>query len=519
MPRFPTFVRSIALVAFVLCGGSALARTQETSPEVRTDELRAALVRDGARAATAARLRGHAELFGETLEFSLLFDPRGKFLFETHGSMEVAIALDGDGGWERDLSGAIWKSELSGLERSEFLLWVMSGRWIAPSSGAHLRLLDSHAADAKTYGLTLANAIVEASVEVDDATHLPKRMTIPDPQGDATVEFSKWSDGPGELWPHHVVQREGTGSEMVLDFEAVEPMPSFVVDPFRFNDALPDDVHFADGAPTAIEVERAPSGHLFVKPVVDGHDLGWFILDSGAGMQALSKSSSTTLGLEHFGTRYVIGAGGKAKSSFVRAAKLELGPATVDRPTFIEIDTDGLSKLFARPIAGIIGADFFRRATVEIDFAAPSVMICDPAKFELTAGRWTPARFNHRHPCVEAKFEGERSGLFVLDTGSGSEVLFHSPAVESLKLLDGRETTAVSLSGLGGAQTARAGKLQWLELAGRRFESLDAQFATVKTGALSDLATVGVLGGKILKSRKLVLDYPHSRVAFVERAK
>jgi hypothetical protein len=157
------------------------------------------------------------------------------------------------------------------------------------------------------------------------------------------------------------------------------------------------------------------------------------------------------------------------------------------------------------------------RAIVEIDMVTPALAVHDPAAYSGAGLTWHRLYVDQRVPCVEASFEGH-SGVFRLDTGAApSTVAFHAPAVERLKLLEGRATNPSMAAGVGGAIPAREGELAWFEIAGRRHEHVEATFISDGKGALADPYTLGNLGGELLKPFRLVMDYQKGRIAYVER--
>lgn len=138
----------------------------------------------------------------------------------------------------------------------------------------------------------------------------------------------------------------------------------------------------------------------------------------------------------------------------------------------------------------------------------------DPARYKLEGAGWQELYFSGRIPAVRARFEGDREGLFRLDTGSGWTVSFHAPAVESLKLLAGRETRESHSGGVGGSASSRAGRLAWFELGGRRFEGVEVEFTGVREGAFSDVYTMGNIGAGLLREFRVIFDYGNKRAAF-----
>jgi hypothetical protein len=112
--------------------------------------------------------------------------------------------------------------------------------------------------------------------------------------------------------------------------------------------------------------------------------------------------------------------------------------------------------------------------------------------------------------------DDKHEGLFRLDTGCPI-ILFHSPAVERLKLLEGRSTQPVRIGGAGGFVDARSGTLASFVVAGHRFPKPQAVFTLAKEGALAEPYTLGTFGGPFLAAFQLVLDYPHRRLGFIEK--
>ena len=66
---------------------------------------------------------------------------------------------------------------------------------------------------------------------------------------------------------------------------------------------------FDAGAPAELEVKQARTGHLLVRPVVNGRPAGWFIFDTGAGVCCVTSSSVAERGLEQIGEIDAVGGG------------------------------------------------------------------------------------------------------------------------------------------------------------------------------------------------------------------
>jgi hypothetical protein len=188
-------------------------------------------------------------------------------------------------------------------------------------------------------------------------------------------------------------------------------------------------------------------------------------------------------------------------------------------PIYGGIDLTSLSTAIGTPIIGMCGYDLFCRAVVEIDMERLRVSVFDPEKYELERGSWQELAIVGRHPCVRCSFAGGE-GLFRLDTGAAPDtVTFNAPAVERLRLLEGRETRPAELRGVGGTMQAQTGTLAWFEIGGYRFLRPRVNFATAKQGAFAGTSLCGNIGGVFLAPFIIVLDYGRSRIALVPREK
>ncbi len=267
-----------------------------------------------------------------------------------------------------------------------------------------------------------------------------------------------------------------------------------------------------------LEVKRAATGHLLVRPAVNGHEPGWFIFDTGAGVCVLSTAHKDELGLEALGQVEAVGSAHAGSKGLYRASELALGPLTLrDHPIMIT-DLSFLTPFLGDEIAGVIGYGVLSRCVAELRVGdaqhGPRVALHDPALYALEEGAWDPLVFHHRIPAVKARFE-DREGLFHIDTGANGWVTFNQPAVERWKLLEGREVTDAQLGGVGGFVGARKGTVAWFELAGLRQEAITATFAVEAKGNYAKADLAGSIGGEMLRPFTLVLDYGKERIAFV----
>lgn len=281
-------------------------------------------------------------------------------------------------------------------------------------------------------------------------------------------------------------------------------------------------VEFDTAQPAALEIKRTPTGHLLVRPTINGVQPGWFIFDTGAGICVVSTPHTEEFNLISAGSVDAEGVGGSAAKPLYRATTLMLGPVTLHDEPIMATDLSFLKQFLGEEIVGVVGFGVLSACVTELDIAGPRIALFDPAGYTLGEGEWSPLNIDDRIPVVRAKFE-DREGLFRIDTGANGFVTFHQPAVEKWKLLEGREAlgpvTDSKLGGVGGFVKAKKGTVAWFELGGVRRENIEATFALEAKGTFADTRKDGNIGAELLRPFTIVLDYGGKRVAFVAKAK
>ena len=213
----------------------------------------------------------------------------------------------------------------------------------------------------------------------------------------------------------------------------------------------------------------------------------------------------------------VVGVGGVGQSRFRRGGQFALGPMVVRGTPWLELDLGILEPIFGVEVSGVLGHDTFARAGIELDLDAGRVWVQDPNNWQRPSGG-APLVLDQNMPCVECSFAGEHRGWFRFDTGSDDTVTFRGPAVERLGLTKNRDDlTDVKMAGIGGLQRGRRGPLKWFDLCGERFEHMPVTFLRVAPGALNDTATLGNIGGGLVRGYKVSVDLPGGKL-FLSRS-
>lgn len=422
--------------------------------------------------------------------------------------------FDGRYRWQADgRRGIPIPNALRQHEKAAWPLWVRGHWWLNPASGISATLLDAES-DARHIALSLrrAEGVVPATLYIDRATMLPERLVVPYERGPFEARYSDWQRFEGVL----VARRVDTSyrGDATVRTERIERLrdASFAVPPMRA------DTSFDQTVPAPVPVRRGPDfspgmrGHSFVQARVDGEEAGWWLVDSGADGMLIDERLADRLNMPVLGESRSVGADGRPRrATWRRGRSFTIGRLTYRDPLFMAVDLGDATAPPGEHRSGVIGYDMFARALVEYGGDGDEIAICDPAGYRPPAGAaWQALDYIDQTPAVRTRIEGNRTGLFQIDTGAAGSVDFYRPFVEANRLLEGRETREVQSTGAGGAFSMRAGRIGWIELGGRRFADQEVGF---RTSAGRDGA--GVIGRALLRPFRTIFDYPHRRIAFV----
>jgi hypothetical protein len=395
---------------------------------------------------------------------------------------------------------------------------VHSGFWLDPNAPVDISKGDDPA-DASLFHVQLEDGLLQATLRLDPETHLPARLEVPTGNGALVVEYSAYEKIGKVQLAHFVRTQISPGRE--LHWELIDVAGVDELDGAAFQ-APPrtQDTDFDSEADPTVEVVRSRSKRLYVRPLVNGEEIGLFVFDTGAGFTGINPTAAQELGLETFGNNSVTGLGGDV--SFSTMSKLDtfqLGPITIRDLVVTQSGRSELSYVDGERVVGVIGWDLLIRSIVDFSPRDGGLSIFDPAIHELPAVQWTPLNLHYQVPYAKVSFEGDRDGLFMVDTGAaGFTLYFFSDVVRRMGFLEGKEEGPVSEShGAGGAFSSTVSPLEWVCLPdGDPYKDVPCVFGLGDDGE-TDHYSLGLLGGGLLRNYRLVMDYSRYQMAFVPR--
>lgn len=242
--------------------------------------------------------------------------------------------------------------------------------------------------------------------------------------------------------------------------------------------------------------------------IVDGRVNGgrpsWWVLDTGASLCLVDRTFASRNRLRTGGSRTITGAGkGTVRVDTVTTPiRLTVQGVTTGCTVYAAVDLRGLTAAIGRPIAGVLGYEFFARQVVSIDFTAHTMRLFDSAVYRhVSPGDTLPLDLTTRQPRVTIRVrDGRRpvvERVLIVDTGS-------SDAIDDSSLVNASTTPpryVVSSSGLGESYRLVVGTLDttWI---GR----------WVVTRIPSAGSDVGIIGTAIWSRFTCVFDYRHGRL-------
>jgi hypothetical protein len=143
-----------------------------------------------------------------------------------------------------------------------------------------------------------------------------------------------------------------------------------------------------------------------------------FLLDSGAGVSVINLTTAQRLGLRLANRIEVQGVRSTSTGYFPQ--RLSASVAGVALPKqYVAVDLDKLSDACHCHVDGLLGADFFRDRTVQIDFASQKVRLLSSGA-PLTAGEILPLTNNRNAFLTPLTVNGKEKQWMRVDTGCAS---------------------------------------------------------------------------------------------------
>ena len=267
--------------------------------------------------------------------------------------------------------------------------------------------------------------------------------------------------------------------------------------------------------PTSIRLplEMRRGAAIIKVPVNDSKPLA-FKLDTGFGVTTIHPELVESLGLKKAGKVTINGIAGQEEADYYSGATFDFGGQKYTPRRVAVIPSDAQRSRRARD--GILGAGFFQKFVVELDFATNAITLHHPDTFDYKGkGEIIPLQFRRDTPTLEAtyKFPDEPPNLarYELDSGCSGALCLGHDFVKSNRL---DELTSPRRNGarvgVGGSVDTHEGKLPEFQIGAQKLKDVSANFFS--EGSPAGRGMAGHIGMGVLREFKVILDYSRRRM-------
>lgn len=434
------------------------------------------------------------------------------------GLLKISQGSDGTNWWVKDQNGIV--REMGEKEKEEFRseLFFYSFRYLFLDRFKMDRRFEAGRSDSAVYAIYIKpEGLQGRTLYINRRTFLVDRTEQMRDGQIMTLTYADYRPVAGVMVPFY--ERQSTGNPL-FDIEArvQEIQTNVILAPELFlpPDRPEKDFVFLNNADSTTLPFELANNHIFFKAVLNGHQTGWFILDSGAGTIVFDSAFAGAAGLFGAGGLEAKGISGSEKAMVLRLGTLELGDLRLDSLVAATLKFGPLASIEGRPIDGVIGYDLFARVIVQIDYEQKLLTLREPATFHYTGiGTALPISLEMNIPHIEGTVDGEYAGLFNIDTGSRSTLDLFSPFVYEHQL-DHKYPRKIEalVGGIG------SGQATWIQMTRMKSFRLGPYtiteplvgLTTAQSGFFATEKFQGNIGGGLLKHFTVILNYPGKKL-------
>jgi hypothetical protein len=170
------------------------------------------------------------------------------------------------------------------------------------------------------------------------------------------------------------------------------------------------------------------------------------------------------------------------------------------------------------PYQGTLGADFFARFVVVVDYSRQTIQLYDPATYTYSgAAKGVRGTFAGTIPLVKAKFSipGQKTleADFIVDTALEFPIVFSKAFTDGHRISSAHfKTISASYPSVDGGAKILLGRLRTIQLGGYTIEDPVAAFSQSNPASGQSKNIAGTIGAGFLKRFLVIFDFPHQRI-------
>ena len=257
--------------------------------------------------------------------------------------------------------------------------------------------------------------------------------------------------------------------------------------------------------------------HLWIRGRLNGADSVWIVVDTGASSSVLDESVARRLAIKLTGENVAHGAGGTQRGRQAHDVTVELPGLTLRRERMGTLELGTLTQAGGRPMQLILGYELFRAAVVRFDYQRGVMDVWDADHAPPPAGASVPMTLINHHPYVDATLHvpgrPPLKGRFVIDSGSSGALIVTPEITERDSLVSAFPRTLVAMGrGVGGELKNHLGRADSFAIGGLTFVRPLVAMPDPSQGRISEVGSIGNIGGQILGRCSVTFDYARQRI-------
>lgn len=269
-----------------------------------------------------------------------------------------------------------------------------------------------------------------------------------------------------------------------------------------------------------IPFKLLPGGHILLKVKMNDNDQELdFVFDTGASTGVIDKTTAEELGLKSTEKVRVPGAGGIETYDLIRNQQLKINDQLdLSLQFMVSVDMTRFHEVSDEKYQGIIGYNLIRQNIMKIDYENEELVVYKSLEdIDLTGYQMIPFEFHSGAiPKIKLSFilnGKEYTGDVLFDSGAAQTLSINTPFVKKNDLRTQADKKVVRKSeNLGSTSTSEIIAIESVKIGKFSLDDLSIILSNDSKGVSSYDNMLGILGGRIIRRFKVILDYRSSKM-------
>ncbi|HXN99944.1 MAG TPA: PDZ domain-containing protein [Candidatus Acidoferrales bacterium] len=249
------------------------------------------------------------------------------------------------------------------------------------------------------------------------------------------------------------------------------------------------------------------SNHLFLPVRINLSKPSLFELDSTATATSVDPSRLTDLAIPI-----------DASNTNIQNCVLNLPGVELPMSNLAIVAKNDFGAQMGMPYQGTLGADFFARLVVVVDYSRQTIQLYDPATYTYSgAAKGVQGTFAGATPILHAKVSipGQKTleADFIVDTALDFPIVFSRTFTDEHRISSAHfKTISASYPSVDAGAKILLGRLKTIQLGGYTIEDPIAAFSQSNPPSGQSKNIAGTIGAGFLKRFLVIFDSPHQRI-------